>query len=109
MRNPFPITTKHNRRAPQQGRRENRFIAVSACAGLMLLPAVAVLLLCGADSRRPTQFATSALRQGVVNADDFESLQAAVDALAPAGGVVQLSSKTYALSQPLAQVPQYDT
>ncbi|MGN6553752.1 MAG: right-handed parallel beta-helix repeat-containing protein [Verrucomicrobiota bacterium] len=38
---------------------------------------------------------------GQVNADDFPSLQAAVDALGQTGGEVRLSAKTYLLHQPV--------
>ena len=38
---------------------------------------------------------------GRVNADDFPSLQAAVDALGQTGGEVRLSAKVYVLDQPV--------
>ena len=99
MREPSTISTVQGRCA-SQWRRESRS-AVRSNVHLMLAPAAARCLLCGCATPRPVSSAASMLRQGVVNADDFETLQAAVDALAPAGGIVQLSSRTYDLLRPL--------
>lgn len=54
----------------------------------------------GVDAQQPSANPAAPLA-GQVNADDFPSLQAAVDALGQTGGEVRLSANTYLLHQPV--------